>query len=121
MFPHTQANIQQDQRQNNGYNPAFQPAPPSFHPIQQGFTPHMNPTYACTPQSNFQHTQSAYNPNARQYFNNNYCWTHGCDIADNHTSQSCCQPAPGHIWVATRHHPMVGNMKDSHKVWMSQS
>eukprot|EP00957_Ditylum_brightwellii_P015180 1143547-Ditylum_brightwellii.AAC.1 len=35
-------------------------------------------------------------PGAKQYANQNYCWMHGCDVADNHTSQSYRQPAPGH-------------------------
>eukprot|EP00957_Ditylum_brightwellii_P034840 2639775-Ditylum_brightwellii.AAC.1 len=59
-------------------------------------------------------------PGAKWYANHNYCWTHGCDIADNHTSQSCRQTAPGHIWIVSRQHLVGGSMKDCHKIWMGQ-
>jgi len=31
---------------------------------------------------------------------NNYCWTHGCDIGDTHTSATCNNRKPGHITTA---------------------
>eukprot|EP00957_Ditylum_brightwellii_P121228 9245123-Ditylum_brightwellii.AAC.1 len=49
-------------------------------------------------------------PNLYKHWNNyNYCWYHGFDIPDDHTSQSCRNPKPGHNWYATRMNPMGGS------------
>jgi len=53
--------------------------------------------------------------NIKRFENNNYCWTHGCDVNDNHTSMTCERQAPGHNIYATRANPMGGNMKCAHK------
>eukprot|EP00957_Ditylum_brightwellii_P075981 5775238-Ditylum_brightwellii.AAC.1 len=52
-----------------------------------------------------------------KYYNNlNYCWTHGFDVNDTHTSQSCSRPKYGHIWYAMRNNTMGGSMKGAHKI-----
>jgi len=60
-------------------------------------------------------------PNPRKYFQNwNYCWTHGCDIADWHTSSSCPKPRTGHVFYATRDNMCGGSTKAIHKTqWQS--
>eukprot|EP00957_Ditylum_brightwellii_P174756 13305990-Ditylum_brightwellii.AAC.1 len=52
----------------------------------------------------------------RKRFNNmNYCWTHGCDVHDWHTSATCPNPWHGHLLHATWNNMMGGNTKGSHK------
>jgi hypothetical protein len=41
--------------------------------------------------------------------NNNYCWTHGYQIADTHTSATCTKPRDGHQREATGSNPMGGS------------
>eukprot|EP00957_Ditylum_brightwellii_P170333 12965252-Ditylum_brightwellii.AAC.1 len=48
----------------------------------------------------------------------NYCWTHGCDDHDWHTSATCPNPRQGYLLHATRNNVMGGNTMGSHKVWM---
>eukprot|EP00957_Ditylum_brightwellii_P125721 9583607-Ditylum_brightwellii.AAC.1 len=104
--------------------PGFVPTPPTFQynqqpPATQGnFTQpqgiHMSNTQqqqipqvgANTP---FQlNNQNQLNPYKR--FNNyNHCWSHGFDIPDNHTSQSCPYPKAGHNWYATGMNTMGGS------------
>jgi hypothetical protein len=58
-------------------------------------------------------------PNAKKFPNMNYCWTHGGDISDNHTSMLCQHPAaPYHQPEATRYNTMGGSQKDLHKIAM---
>jgi hypothetical protein len=70
-------------------------------------------------QPQFNGQQSA--PNPRKYFQNwNYCWTHGCDIADWHNSASCPKPRTGHVFFATRDNMCGGSTKAIHKTqWQS--
>lgn len=56
--------------------------------------------------------------NAKRNNNQNYCWTHGGDIAATHTSATCQKPAMNHNPHATRHNTMGGNQKDLHRVYM---
>jgi hypothetical protein len=76
------------------YNPAYPPpagpplapypaAPPGFNQLQ---TPPTN-GYAPRP-------QPAYQQSAKRHNNLNYCWTHGGDSDDNHTSHTCRRPRP---------------------------
>mmetsp|Transcript_14753 Transcript_14753/g.20914 ORF Transcript_14753/g.20914 Transcript_14753/m.20914 type:complete len:541 (+) Transcript_14753:121-1743(+) len=51
----------------------------------------------------------------KRFENDNYCWTHGCDVQPGHTSMTCTNPAPGHNVYATRFNMMGGSMKGSHK------
>ena len=44
-----------------------------------------------------------------KYGNTNYCWTHGYNIAANHTSATCRRQAPGHQTAATRENIMGGS------------
>jgi len=53
--------------------------------------------------------------NLKHYHNWNYCWTHGCDVQDWHTSMSCRDKRMGHMDYATRENRMGGSMKGSHK------
>ena len=46
----------------------------------------------------------------------NYCWTHGCNIHDDHTSATCINPTHGHIWHATRKNMCGGSTRNQHKV-----
>ena len=55
--------------------------------------------------------------NPTKYFANwNYCWTHGYDVADNHTSATCPKPAANHQFMATRQNTLGGSKKAMHKV-----
>ena len=56
-------------------------------------------------------------PNPYKRFNNwNYCWTHGHDIRDSHTSANCFNPAPGHMWHATKQNTCGGSTRGQHKI-----
>ena len=47
--------------------------------------------------------------------NNNYCSTHGYDVANNHTSGTCRFPGPNHNRKHTGDNPKLGaNQKDKH-------
>ena len=53
-------------------------------------------------------------PNPKQRRNrprnhNNYCWTHGFRVGNNHTSATCFNPAPGHQTDATRNNRKGGS------------
>ena len=82
------------QRQN------YQPQPP--FPLQQ-------------PAPYNQGRRAPPNPYKR-YTNWNYCWTHGHDVKDNHTSANCYNPAPGHVWHATKQNTCGGCAKGQHKI-----
>ena len=84
--------------QNFNQNPQFQRNIPPLAPQQQQF---------CPPA-----TQNPY----KRYHNWNYCWTHGHDISDNHTSANCQNPAPGHVWHATKQNTCGGTTKGQHKI-----
>ena len=45
--------------------------------------------------------------------NDNYCWTHGHNLADDHTSTTCTRPHPSgmHQRGATKYNTMGGNPK----------
>ena len=51
-----------------------------------------------------------------RYNNENYCWTHGWDIHNTHTSQSCNYPAEGHIRDATRADTKGGRNHNKDKI-----
>jgi len=56
--------------------------------------------------------QTAYHNRTKRYFNNdNYCWTHGCDLHLKHTSKTCKNRAPGHKEEATLHNRMGGSTR----------
>ena len=63
-------------------------------------------------------TQQMHNPpKVFKRFNNwNYCFTHGFDVADGHTSATCLYPSWNHNWNATRNNTMGGSQKDAYKV-----
>jgi regulator of replication initiation timing len=52
----------------------------------------------------------------RRYTNTNYCWTHGFDIHNTHTSQSCNFPSEGHQRDATRADTKGGSTANKEKV-----
>ena len=52
----------------------------------------------------------------RRYDNTNYCWTHGYDIHNTHTSQSCNFPRDGHQRDATRTNTKGGSTDNKDKV-----
>ena len=47
----------------------------------------------------------------KQFPNTNYCWTHGCDTSQNHTSGTCKNKAAGHQINATINNRMGGSEK----------
>ncbi len=55
-------------------------------------------------------------PRPRRYHNNNYCWTHGWDVHDNHTSLTCNRQADGHKQAATHSNTMSGSDSMKSKV-----
>jgi hypothetical protein len=55
-------------------------------------------------------------PRPRRYHNTNYCWTHGWDVHDNHTSLTCNRQADGHKTSATRSSTMSGSDSNKNKV-----
>jgi hypothetical protein len=55
-------------------------------------------------------------PSPLKHFNNwNYCYTHGNNIHNNHTSATCAQPGVNHQRATTRSNTMGGNSKGLHK------
>eukprot|EP00957_Ditylum_brightwellii_P064338 4882664-Ditylum_brightwellii.AAC.2 len=56
----------------------------------------------------------------KRYNNLNYCWTHGCDIPDWHSSTTCPAPRQRHMVYANRANIMNSSTKGSHKVWLGQ-
>lgn len=57
----------------------------------------------------------------RRYDNNNYCWTHGFDIAPSHTSDNCPAPADGHCRQATIEDRRGGSTRNVFHYFMNQS
>ena len=49
----------------------------------------------------------------RRWTNQNYCWTHGCDVDDAHTSASCFNKSPHHKDAATLSNRMGGSSNHS--------
>jgi hypothetical protein len=47
--------------------------------------------------------------NKPRKLNDNYCWTHGFRVADEHTSKTCKNPKPGHQQEATKTNQMGGS------------
>jgi len=45
----------------------------------------------------------------RRWANQNYCWTHGCDVDDEHTSATCWHKSPMHQDAATFANKMNGS------------
>jgi hypothetical protein len=51
-----------------------------------------------------------------RYNNTNYCWTHGWDVHESHTSLTCNRQATGHKTSATRSSTMGGTNANKNKV-----
>ena len=47
----------------------------------------------------------------RRYQNDNYCWTHGCDLSESHTSKNCNYRREGHVEDATLRDRKGGSSK----------
>ena len=56
-----------------------------------------------------------YSNTNKTYHNWNYCWSHGFDVEDGHTSQTCPEPVQGHVYYATRDNPCDGCVRGRHK------
>ena len=56
--------------------------------------------------------------NIKDFKNANYCWTHGGNIANDHTSRTCSRQHPSgmHNANATRQNMMGGNPKGNHMI-----
>ena len=52
----------------------------------------------------------------RLFDNNNYCWSHGFHVEDDHTSATCNNPRAGHQRNATKANIMGGTTAGSHRV-----
>ena len=52
----------------------------------------------------------------KRHHNWKYCWTHGHDVKDNHTSANCHNPAHGHVWHATKDNTCGGSTRGQHKI-----
>jgi hypothetical protein len=52
----------------------------------------------------------------QRYTNDNYCWTHGFNIHNTHTSQSCNFPIEGHQRKATPTNTKGGSNANKEKV-----
>ena len=85
--------------QNFNQNPQYQRNIPPLAPQQQQYCPPVN-------------QMSPY----KRYNNWNYCWTHGHDIGDHHTSANCQNPAQGHVWQATKRNTCGGSTRGQHKI-----
>ena len=48
--------------------------------------------------------------------NSNYCWYHGFDIDDEHTSATCRNKKPGHIVSATKDDIKGGKLYNKYKL-----
>jgi hypothetical protein len=56
-------------------------------------------------------------PNTKNvYPNMNYCWSHGYDVAETHTSATCMYKKNGHQVNATREVNMEGSQANKNKV-----
>eukprot|EP00957_Ditylum_brightwellii_P022123 1669222-Ditylum_brightwellii.AAC.1 len=56
--------------------------------------------------------------NTMKYHNNlNYCWSHGFDVENGHTSQTCKAPKASHQWYAMRFNNLGGSRRSQHKFW----
>jgi hypothetical protein len=64
------------------------------------------------------HSNNCNNDRSRRCYNNaNYCWTHGYDVARNHTSQTCRFPREGHQQCdVNRENIMISNVSNKAKV-----
>ena len=65
-----------------------------------------------------QQQNEPYSNTTKYYKNWNYCHSCGYDVEDNHTSQTCPNPKPTHVWTATRTNPCGGCRKGMHKINM---
>jgi hypothetical protein len=54
-------------------------------------------------------------PRPRRYHNTNYCWTHGWDVHESHTSSTCNHQANGHKTSATRSSTTGGTDSNKNK------
>ena len=66
-----------------------------------------------------QYQQPSQPPNPVKLFENkNYCWTHGHNVKNDHTSGMCNNPLPGYQLNTTKTNTMGGNPKKDHKYIM---
>eukprot|EP00957_Ditylum_brightwellii_P034998 2652846-Ditylum_brightwellii.AAC.1 len=82
--------------------------------IYQGQQPPQFP-----PPTPWQHYQPRmqYSNTKKMYNNTNYCWSHGHDMEDFHTSAPCPAPKVGHQPMATKINTMNGSRRAAHKYW----
>ena len=68
-----------------------------------------------------QYIQNPYQNQIKRFANWNYCSTHGYDVDDFHTSETCQNPSPRHNFNATRDNPMGGSTKNYNKILFPNS
>ena len=67
------------------------------------------------PQQMVPYVQPQHTNPTKRYNNWNYCFTHGHDVTDEHTSENCNRPAWNHNYYATRTNTMGGTTRNQHK------
>ena len=83
-----------------------------------GSTIGTTPTQLSEGSSSWATRETVFKQRTKKKFNNtNYCWSHGYDIAEKHTSGSCKKPAIGHQKTATKDNNMGGTDKFKDLVW----
>jgi len=106
--------------------PPAPPGPPGFQPMP----PYQQDMGATSNQQMYPQQQTPFQPRNRnggipydtrkRYNNLNYCWSHGHDVHDNHTSQTCQYPKWGHQQMATRWNTMGGGEQGAHKHYQGE-
>jgi hypothetical protein len=94
-----------------------QQPPPAFLPPQ--FQQQQQPTYQQQQQFQGRNNNPRRPAGSKKYQNQNYCWSHGFDVHDNHHSGACRQQRQGHQGYATRYNTMNGCQKNANKTWMA--
>ena len=56
-------------------------------------------------------------PTEKKYNNKNYCWSHGYDPSDPHTSKTCTSTQYGHIQESMQRNPMGGSQNNNARLW----
>ena len=117
MYPNNYGSPNPNYRGNN-YNPNHQPSNNGYQ--SNNYRNNNNNNNKCRGNSNQQGAmyppgvQPPTNP-VKRFENWNYCHTHGFDVDDNYTSQTCTHPGNCHNYAATRNNTMLGSIAGAHK------
>ena len=101
--------------------PMQQPYCPPAPAFQQQGGAYNNQSGGFNNQGGYKQQQQQQPPNpVKRYENNNYCWSHGWDVENDHHSGCCNNPKQGHQFMATRTNPMGGSNRNKGK-WILPS